>query len=206
MFSRLAFYGGYTRLRSQVPLYPLADIKAIAKAIGAQMPWDRDHSDWAVLSTDIVVERVDRRQRITDAYWIKPQSEIDGSSAKSIQNNFLIEEAVWRSRGGQLHRIVSEALHPIETLNVGRLYDELNARPSRVSHQEKQIFADAFVKFWNPDSTLGQILARVEGKLKISPEAGWSTFSAAIQAKALSLDLKELLSEDGPVFMSQEQT
>src|SRR5689334_14032203 len=67
LFLRLAFAGGTVRILSQVPLTPLAEVRSLAATIGARMPWDPDHKDWAVLSTDIVVERIIRGSVRQDA-------------------------------------------------------------------------------------------------------------------------------------------
>lgn len=203
LYTRLVFRGGYDRLRTQVPLYPLAHVRNLAKLAGVRMPRDRDHQDWAVLSTDVVVDRTVRGRKIVDAYWVKPQAVIDGRHKASVENNFRIEQAFWRHLGARLHRVISETMDAQETKNIGHLLDELNLNPSKASIAQKASFSKVFLRLWDRDLNLSELLRLVERKQRIARKDAWSLFAASVRAGLLPIDLREELDDDLPVFLKE---
>lgn len=195
VFIRLAFRGGYKRVLSQVPLTPLKLVRDLAKLSGARYPWDQDHGDWAVMSTDVVAERVVRGSLHIHAFSVKQRSEIIGPKAASVANKLSIEETYWKYFKAKWELVISDDLAVIETDNIVRLYDVLNHHGNEVRPQLVNRFAERFMKHWRDDRLLIDILKKAERDLRISAHEGWVHLAAAVQRGALRIDLSQEFGE-----------
>ena len=201
LFLRLAFRGQCRRILSQVPLYPLDQVAAIARAIGKRMPRDPRFPDWAVLSTDLVTEKVIGSKLVKKAYAVKPSSELNGVRAKSVETKLAIEKAVWLYRGCEWELVISDGLDEVETFNIQRLYQQLLNHPFSGSNEIKSRFCAEFLRAWTPDRGLVDILKRVEKKLSIDEMDGWTLFADSVRTNELNVDLTFTINERGRVFL-----
>jgi hypothetical protein len=200
LYLRLAFTGGLIRIRSYVPLEPLDHVRNLARLMNVRMPWDEEHNDWAVLTTELVVERACRGRIKVDAYAVTARGDSRGSRGK-LGNTVAIKKAYWRHAGADFTVVNANDLDATETRNIDRLYSELNYSPCDALPRDRATYAQSFLAAWHRDRTLEDILHRTERRLGLTRREGWTLFASTVQSGLLPVDLTAELAEHKRVLL-----